>query len=448
MTHPSPPREARGSADRRSTGDTRLHGPWLVIARLVWLAITAVYLLLFVVNFPLYLRTLQTVCRSATCPLWQPVPATVPALQHIGLSLASYTALSVTLTIISTLLWVGIGLFMFWRKSDEWIILLFSLQAVTQGINGPTGVLQPLLQSSSIWQGPVQVVSGLNLILLWLVFALFPNGHFVPHWMRWVVFVFLALGGISFLIPAMQSYGPLNGGFFFFTAIILLAGQIYRYRRVSTPVERQQTKLVVFSFVVVIVVQIGIIIPYFIFPSLSQPGSLYPILNATVDVLVLLIAPPLIAISLLRYRLWEIDLLINRTLVYGVLTVSLAVVYLGLVIGLQYLLRGLINQTNDVAIVVSTLAIYALFQPLRHRIQAIIDRRFYRRKYDAAKTLQAFSASLRNEVDLSQLSEHLVAVVEETMQPTFVSLWLRPTEHDGKHQAPWRANPPVSSDGR
>jgi len=434
MTLPSPPQEVRGSADRRSKVDTRLHGPWLVIARLVWLAITAVYLLLFVVNFPLYLRTLQTVCRSAACPDWQPVPATVPALQHIGLSLASYTALSVTLTIISTLLWVGIGLFMFWRKSDEWIILLFSLQAVTQGINGPTGVLQPLQQIPSIWQGPVQVVSVLNLILLWLVFALFPNGHFVPRWMRWVVLVFLALGGISFLIPAMQNHGPLNGGFFFFTAIILLAGQIYRYRRVSTPVERQQTKLVVFSFVVVILVQIGFVIPYFIFPSLSQPGSLYPILNDTVEVLVLLIAPPSIAISLLRYRLWEIDLLINRTLVYGALTVSLALVYAGLIIGLQslvHLLTGTISE-QPLVIVASTLAIAALFQPLRHRLQAYIDRRFYRRKYDAARTVAEFSATLRNEVDLNQLREHLLAVVQETMQPAHVSLWLRKTDQEGK----------------
>src|SRR5258708_20466198 len=104
MTFPSPAREARGSADRRSKVDTRLHGPWLVIARLVWLAITAVYLLLFVVNFPLYLRTLQTVCRTAACPDWQPVPPTVPPLQHIRLSLASYTALRAPLTTPSTLL--------------------------------------------------------------------------------------------------------------------------------------------------------------------------------------------------------------------------------------------------------------------------------------------------------------------------------------------------------
>ena len=132
------------------------------------------------------------------------------------------------------------------------------------------------------------------------------------------------------------------------------------------------------------------------------------------------------------------------------MTTSLALVYIGLVVGLQSLLHLLTGQLSQspLAIVVSTLAIAALFQPLRHRIQATIDRRFYRRKYDAAKLVETFSATLRNEVDLSQLREHLLNVVQQTMQPTHVSLWLRPPEHDGTHRAPWRATPPVSSDGR
>ena len=128
---------------------------------------------------------------------------------------------------------------------------------------------------------------------------------------------------------------------------------------------------------------------------------------------------------MLRSRLWDIDVLINRTLVYGTLTASLALIYVGLVIGLQALLRGLISQDNSVAIVISTLAIAALFQPLRHGIQRSIDRRFYRSKYDARRIIDAFSTTLRAETDLTQLSEQLVAVVQETMQPAHVSLWLR-----------------------
>jgi hypothetical protein len=139
-----------------------------------------------------------------------------------------------------------------------------------------------------------------------------------------------------------------------------------------------------------------------------------------------LLIPIFIVIAILRSQLWDIDTLINKTLVYGSLTGVLGALYAGLIIGLENLIELFARQTSQsVVLVISTLAIAAFFTPLRQRIQALIDQRFYRRKYDAEKTLAAFSETLRNEVNLSDLRAHLIAVVNETMQPAHIALWLR-----------------------
>jgi hypothetical protein len=144
------------------------------------------------------------------------------------------------------------------------------------------------------------------------------------------------------------------------------------------------------------------------------------------QLLSLLSIPLAVGIAVLKYRLYDIDLVINRTLVYGSLTAILALIYFGSVVLLRGLLFGFTGQSSQLTVVVSTLLIAALFNPLRRRIQGFIDRRFYRRKYDATKTLDAFSARLRDETDLDALSHEVVEVVRETMQPVHVSLWLRP----------------------
>ena len=203
---------------------------------------------------------------------------------------------------------------------------------------------------------------------------------------------------------------------------------VLRYRR-SGGVERQQIKWIAFAASVVVVVYVIAMIASFVFPeeSWTTAGSVWWLNLLTYVVLSsFTIVPIAVGFAVLKYRLYDIDIIINRALVYGSLTVMLVVLYLGGVVLLQRLFVLLSGQRSTLAVVASTLLIAALFNPLRRRIQGFIDRRFYRKKYDAAKTLEAFSAKLRDETDLDALNAELVGVVRETVQPAHVSLWLRP----------------------
>jgi hypothetical protein len=206
---------------------------------------------------------------------------------------------------------------------------------------------------------------------------------------------------------------------------------VLRYRRSEGEV-RQQIKWIAFvSSFAGLIYLVALASPFILFPELlSNEAGLAPTplwFDILVSVALLGFAgvPVAIGFAVLKYRLYEIDLIINRTLVYGSLTATLVAAYFGCVVLFQGALRALTGEGSQLAVVASTLAIAALFNPLRRRIQGFIDRRFYRKKYDAAKTLETFSARLRDETDLDALSGDLVGVVRETMQPAHVSLWLR-----------------------
>jgi hypothetical protein len=422
----------------------RLQGRWLLLARVVWVILVILTLGTFFASLPMYVAQLQTPCAGSACGFQQLTPEQAGALKGVGLSLGDYSAFTVVLTLASMVVCLVVSTVIVWRRSDDRMALLVALMLITLG---PLGVSESVSASSSLWQIPNECLSFLFVALFLLVFSLFPSGQFVPRWMRWVTAVFIVVQIPFSFFPDVSTLNisAVSPGYLLFLvgAAILVVAQLYRYRRVSSSLQRQQTKWVVFGFVLPITVYIIGVVPYLIFPVLNSPGSLYfPVFLVVQDFLLLLI-PLWFGFAMLRYRLWDIDVLINRALVYGALTAILTMVYVGLIIGLQTLLRGIINQDSSVAIVISTLAIASLFQHLRRRIQMVIDQRFYRRKYDAAKTLAAFSNTLRNEVDLEQLREQLLSVVEETMQPVHVSLWIRPSARHGNHQAPLGANPPV-----
>jgi hypothetical protein len=288
------------------------------------------------------------------------------------------------------------------------------------------------------WFGGWARGTGWFLIVVFLL-LLFPTGRLPsPRWrpVLWGAVGFVALFtlaswlapvSIDVRLPAVRNPLGLDTvvGVLFTEAVYFAvppliaacgAAVISRFRR-SRGNERQQLKWFAYA--------VGIMIVLFVlWFSLSLAGLAPP--NALMWTVPLLGLPVAVGVAVLKHRLYDIDVLINRTLVYGALTATLALVYLGGVVLLQRTLAFLTGEGSQLAVVASTLAIAALFNPLRRRVQAFVDRRFYRQKYDAAMTLETFSSMLRDETDLDALGEGMVGVVRETMRPEHASLWLRP----------------------
>jgi hypothetical protein len=344
-----------------------------------------------------------------------------------------------------------------------WICLLtgflFLLLGLTDyysvyGVAQPGSVPFPVVMASlGIWLW----VPAVGLFATYL-FLLFPDGRLPSRrwrplaWLSGTLIVLLSVGFGLDPGPVSSLPGEIRNPFgleelpwlsnaanigFPLLALCILASVVslvLRYRR-SRGEEREQIKWIVFAASVVgLLFLIGIVIPL---SYGSEPPLWYELLEV-LTVLSYAGVPIAVGFAVLKYRLYDIDLLINRALVYGSLTVLLALVYFGGVATTQALFRALTGQEEQpqFAIVASTLVIAAMFNPLRRRIQSFIDRRFYRRRYDAAKTLEAFSAKLRDETDLDALSDDLVGVVRETMQPAHVSLWLRPDTAPRRSEGP------------
>jgi hypothetical protein len=316
------------------------------------------------------------------------------------------------------------GLVIFWRKSDVLMGLLTSLMLIFMSPYMTSGV-NVWISEKSGWETFGGVMAGIGGMVIIFFIYLFPNGRFVPAWMRWYAIVASIVGMITLGI-LVTIWPNLPAIVFLPLATVGLISQVYRYWRISNAVQRQQTKWVLIG---VSVQLIGIL--WWIslgFPAATQLPTIqllgFAISVTYIYALISLVFPLTIAFSILRYRLWDIDLLIRRTLVYAALTALLLIVYFSSVVLLQQVLRALTGQDSQVVIVISTLAIAALFSPLRRRVQDTIDRRFYRRKYDAQKALASFAATARDEVDMDTLTTTLLEVVEETIQPERASLWL------------------------
>src|SRR6266700_857074 len=416
------------SQKRQSEANTSLYGRWLLLVRIMWIVTVVLSLTISLVDIPLQFARLHIVCVGSDCGQ-QLTASIIRDLHKLNLSVDFFAASVIILEFGFYFLWVVVAFVIFWRKSNDWMALLVALFLVvfpaTQSLGSPgdVGAAYPFLHLLTT------ILDDLGWLMLLLFFCLFPDGRFVPRWTAGIALGYVLLNIIGSLIPFSRgSFSDIFG--LPLLAVVVSIGlfsQVYRYIRISNPIQRQQTKWVLFGVIAAVALFVVLVFPLLPIPK-SVRGTVFGVLiDNTLFHFVVVLIPLSIGFSILRYRLYDIDLLINRTLVYSTLTVMLALIYFGSVFVLQNLVRGFTGQEGQSPLIIvgSTLAIAALFQPLRRRIQRIIDRRFYRQKYDAARTLATFSATLRNEVDLNQLREHLITVVQETMQPTHVSLWLR-----------------------
>jgi hypothetical protein len=396
-----------------------------------WLAWSVWLLCVVLISFALLFYFLSTPTPETHTP-----PALTAFLRVLSLAFPTVGALVASRRPENPIGWIFCG-----------TGLLYGVQAFASGYADYALPGEEFMAWISGWIGvPVLPLAGVLLVLL------FPNGKLLSRkwqpvvWMAACGSAMLALGaaldpGSILFQPTFDNplgfggdigkLGPSESidaggvveilvrvGFFFVLVswLFAVAAMITRMDQ-ARGAERQQLKWFVYTVVLLVVGFLAALLGF------GQHSVAWNLGIAAFNFL-----PIAAGIAILRYRLYDIDVVINRTLVYGVLTAALALVYVGSIVLLQGLFRALTGETSQLAVVASTLAIAALFVPLRRGVQAFIDRRFYRRKYDMATTLQAFNVRLRNDVDLDSVADDLVEVVRETMQPAHVSLWLRPPE--------------------
>ena len=396
----------------------RLGWPILALASLALDAMTTPFMLD-------YLRT--TVCVERCTNSALSVPAAM-LLEQAGRTPTEYAVFVVAVCWATMLGFFGVAALLYVRAGRDstalfaaYMLVLFGAAATPLSPTGSSSVAQWALASNVLGSaGQASIV----------FFLVFPNGHFVPRWTRYAA---VACVVVSFIRGVVLEWAPSPLAIVFWAMLVLAVGaQIYRYRRVSNARQRQQTRWVVFGFATAMIgfglaLTLGATTPVLANgatgPSATAWALVFLLSYAAIYVSLLAI-PASIAVAILRHQLYDIDLVINRTLVYGATTATLAALYAGVALIAQGLFRPL-TQGSELGVAVSTLAVAALIQPVKRAVQRAVDRRFYRSRYDAARTVDTFALRLRDEVDLIALRRELVAVARETMQPAHASVWLR-----------------------
>jgi hypothetical protein len=401
-----------------------------------WTALALATLALIGAGTLFRFEQLQAVCPTSACPFFQLTAADAQVLEHIGISRTFYAAYVIIFALLTVIAFVGTAGVLCWRAVGQRMPLFTAFGLVAFLSFFLTSFMDALVQARPEWLFAVAGLQGYGLWFAVVFLYRFPDGRFIPQWSRFVTLPAGVCALAPFALPSLRAiWTPHVSGEWFWLVLLMglvgggLAVQIHRFRSISTPVERQQTKWVIVGLAIYILGGQLIMLAPTLGPPLrvaGLPRVLYYLGGGALNAIVLLVFLATLLRAILRYRLFEIDTFIRRTLVYSVLSSALTLVYLASVVVLESLSRIFTDAQSDVVTVVSTLLIAALFHPLRRHVQTIIDRRFYRSRYDAAATLEAFRAHLQTTTELDALIDEVVGVAKQTLRPTHVTLWLRP----------------------
>lgn len=403
-------------------------GSQLAIARVLWIAFALILTVLNVAGQVGIFRGLSHADLT---------PEQLQGLQAMGLTREWYALWTGFWQLLNPLVWGGLGWLIFLRKSKDRTALILSAIMVGGGTAFSIPTWTAFAAAYPEWSWLVPIGAFVGNVCLYSFFCVFPTGRYVPRWTVGLVLVLSAyniLSSYSFALPPslLVLGASLEWVFPVFAlsslAVIVLA-PVYRYRRVSTTIEREQIKWVVFSIVVAMTCFAAAALTVFLVPG-GDPAQDISFVTLFVQPLgwdgSLLLIPLAIAVSIFRYRLFDIDVIIRRTVTYGIVTALLVLVFFCSVIVLQQIFSSVVDSgQNEIVTVLSTLAIAALFVPVRNRVQSVIDKRFNRKRYDAQQVLNDFAKTVRDETDLEKLTARLMQVVDETMQPKTVSVWLK-----------------------
>lgn len=412
-----------------TANDSQIPRPWVHLVRAAWIAIALVLVGAMVVGAPLRYAELLDVCTPDDCVMLSLAPSELVLLQDMGLSIQLYAGYQVALEIYLFVVFGGLAMLLFWRISNTWIGIIVSLAFLFLGTTFFPEEVRTVTRSFPALQRPGEILTSASVVLLLLMIFLFPDGRFAPRWAIWPALLAIGAVVIDTILPLSVRQAQSASMLVIVAALVGVTfgvvAQVQRYRGISSPAQRQQTKWIMFGLLCMFVMMVYWTIFIEMFPLPPGRQRLAFFFSGVVQDFFISLFPLAVAFSILRYRLWDIDLIIRRTLVYGALTLLLALVYFGSITLLSSLFSAVTGQQSALAIVVSTLLIAALFTPLRRRLQDWIDQRFFRRKYNAQQVLAQFALTARDETDLDALTAELLRVVQETMQPEHVSVWLR-----------------------